>query len=199
MSKIESKNLLDEKGVVNYSEAIELAYQILRKKCSLDDMSSKIESKGKYRLTILDVNELTTAKDTIYITLNNGGQLKFLISKFLQGKRLKYDMIKYYSEMNIYVRGPYILKYGIDSGTEQKESWVIDFSFFKAKTVLQRPDTGETQESPVEFIQPDEGETQESIVDSYQSNGGENKVSPVEFYQDDNDDFFNIKPDIKDV
>jgi len=154
MSKFDKRNLLEEKGVKNYNEAIELSYQILRNKCTMEDMPNRIESKGRYRLVLLDMDENETVKDTIYITLSNGGQMKFLISKFLQGKRLKYDLIQYYSDMNIYVRGPYIAT----NEDKQNESWVIDFSFFKTKTVLENPDKDKDKTPAGDFYQPDEEE-----------------------------------------
>ena len=131
------KNILETKGVVNYREDIELAYQILRNQCTVHDISQRLDDQCQeqpsYRFTILDEADVDTPKDKIYITMKNGSQMTFSKTRFLNGKRLHFDLIKFYSNKDLYISGPSVLENFHDDSEVPVKSWVIDISPFRKK------------------------------------------------------------------
>jgi len=140
MSKFSKNNdILNEKGVESYEQAIELAYQITLRK-SLKDPSKftpisedpdKIDN-NRYRIFLLNNND---PKDRLFITMNTASQLTFSQIKFYKGGRLKQDIIQYYKPYGFYVKGPREMELntynteGESTGSERK--WVIDLYKFK--------------------------------------------------------------------
>ena len=137
MSKFsKNNNILIEKGVDNYDQAIELAYQITLRKSLRDPSKFAFSEEDKldnnrHRIFLLNDKD---PKDKLYITTNSANQLSFSQIKFYKGGRLKQDIIAYYKPHGFYVKGPREMELntynseGKSIGTEKK--WVIDLFKF---------------------------------------------------------------------
>jgi len=111
-------NILALKGLNNFEEGIEMAYQILLRQLTipLDTLQKKIQVIDAENSTDPDkqpVNfyriKLETGgdSDNIFITMVTGNTLKFSRNKFLSRKRIKSDLISHYKPGGYYVKhGP---------------------------------------------------------------------------------------------
>lgn len=112
------------KGLVDYKEAIEMAYQILvRQVCkNKDDVMATIdkirntEPKADDRATSPEQNgnqnryriqlDLTEQRDFIILTTIDSKRHEFSRSKFLDKRRIKNDLIAYYKPLGLFVKPP---------------------------------------------------------------------------------------------
>tara|TARA_X000001036_G_C20691674_1_gene809619 strand:+ start:3821 stop:4369 length:549 start_codon:yes stop_codon:yes gene_type:complete len=133
MSNNFSRNILETKGLLDYKEAIEMAYQILLKQlCKpADEVFNTIEKlktansatvpgqalHNRYRIS-LDLGE---QRDFIVLTLVNAKRHEFSRARFLEKRRIKNDLIAYYKPMGLFVKPP--------AKTPQTNVWVIDLLF----------------------------------------------------------------------
>ena len=117
-------NILMTKGLVDYKEAIEMAYQILvRQVCkNKDDVMATIdkirntEPKADDRATSQEQNgnqnryriqlDLTEQRDFIILTTIDSKRHEFSRSKFLDKRRIKNDLIAYYKPLGLFVKPP---------------------------------------------------------------------------------------------
>ena len=125
------QNILETKGLENYKEAIEMAYQILlrqlcKKQDEVFDTIEKLKSQpltegqaphNRYRITF----DLSEQRDFIVLTLVDGKRHEFSRAKFLEKKRIKSDLIAYYKPMGLFVRPPH--------KTQNSDVWNIDLLF----------------------------------------------------------------------
>ena len=133
ISNNSSRNILETKGLLDYKEAIEMAYQILLKQlCKpAEEVFSTIEKlktansatvpgqtlHNRYRIS-LDLGE---QRDFIVLTLVNAKRHEFSRARFLEKRRIKNDLIAYYKPMGLFVKPP--------AKTPQTNVWVIDLLF----------------------------------------------------------------------
>ena len=124
-------SILDTKGLQDYKEAIEMAYQILlrqlcKKQNEVFETIEKLKSQplmegqqphNRYRITF----DLCDQRDFIVLTLVDGKRHEFSRAKFLEKKRIKSDLIAYYKPMGLYVRPPH--------KTQNSDIWNIDLLF----------------------------------------------------------------------
>ena len=125
------QNILEIKGLENYKEAIEMAYQILlrqlcKKQDEVFDTIEKLKTQplnegqvphNRYRITF----DLSEQRDFIVLTLVDGKRHEFSRAKFLEKKRIKSDLIAYYKPMGLFVRPPH--------KTQNSDVWNIDLLF----------------------------------------------------------------------
>lgn len=126
-----SSSILDHKGLRDYKEAIEMAYQILlRQLCknreevfeTIDKLKTQPTADGhtphnRYRITL----DLTDQRDFIVLTLIDGKRHEFSRARFLEKRRIKNDLINYYKPMGLFVRPP--VKF------QNSDIWNIDLLF----------------------------------------------------------------------
>jgi len=130
-------NILTLKGLNNFEEGIEMAYQILLRqlKIPLDALHAKIQAIDAQNSTEPDkqpVNfyriklETQGDSDAIFVTMVTGKTLKFSKNKFMTRKRIKADLISHYKP------GGYYVKPGcIEEGT----GWTVDLYWNKSEQV----------------------------------------------------------------
>tara|TARA_B100001094_G_scaffold168879_2_gene163317 strand:- start:3906 stop:4499 length:594 start_codon:yes stop_codon:yes gene_type:complete len=168
---ISTRNILETKGLVDYKEAIEMAYQILLKQlCKpVEEVSSTIDKlkaansgtapgqaiHNRYRIS-LDLGE---QRDFIVLTLVNAKRHEFSRARFLEKRRIKNDLIAYYKPMGLFVKPP--------QKTPDTNVWVIDLLFRNGD--MARVDEGllpETLPVPLpELMSSDIPQEEEVIVD----------------------------------
>ena len=126
-----TQSILDVKGLVNYQEAIEMAYQILLRQLCKDkeDVAATIEKlkatppppgqppHNRYRITM----DLADQRDFIVLTLMDSKRHEFSRARFLEKRRIKGDLIAYYKPMGLFVRPP--------QKAPNSNTWVIDLLF----------------------------------------------------------------------
>ena len=132
-----NSNILNERGVENYEEAIELAYQITLKKTLRDPSTFNSalcdDNTGRHRIFLLKNND---KNDRLYITCNTGKQVTFSQIRFYKAGRLKQDIIQFYKPLGFFVKGPREMDFNVfgENGevTNVEKKWVIDlFRFSK--------------------------------------------------------------------
>ena len=125
------RSILDHKGLVDYKEAIEMAYQILlRQLCKSSnevfDTIEKLKNQpvgdgqnphNRYRITL----DLSEQRDFIVLTLVDGKRHEFSRARFLEKRRIKSDLINYYKPMGLFVRPP--------QKVQNSDIWNIDLLF----------------------------------------------------------------------
>ena len=137
ISNNSTKNILETKGLVDYREAIEMAYQILLKQlCKpVDEVFNTIEKlktannatvpgqllHNRYRISL----DLGDQRDFIVLTLVNAKRHEFSRARFLEKRRIKNDLIAYYKPLGLFVKPPV--------QTPQTNVWVIDLLFRNAE------------------------------------------------------------------
>tara|TARA_X000001036_G_scaffold12253_1_gene10635 strand:- start:9122 stop:9658 length:537 start_codon:yes stop_codon:yes gene_type:complete len=124
-------SILEVKGLRDYKEAIEMAYQILlRQLCknkedvfeTIDKLKTQPTTDGqtahnRYRITL----DLSEQRDFIVLTLVDGKRHEFSRARFLEKRRIKSDLINYYKPMGLFVRPP--------SKVVNSDIWNIDLLF----------------------------------------------------------------------
>lgn len=130
-------NILLEKGLTDYKEAIEMAYQILlRQVCkNKDDVVNTItklktggdgeqnSSHNRYRIQL----DLTEQRDFIVLTTIDSKRHEFSRAKFLDKRRIKNDLINYYKPLGLFVKPP--------QKQPNSNIWYIDLLFRTENTL----------------------------------------------------------------
>ena len=126
-----ASSILEQKGLRDYKEAIEMAYQILlRQLCknkedvfdTIDKLKNQQTTDGqtphnRYRITL----DLSEQRDFIVLTLVDGKRHEFSRARFLEKRRIKSDLINYYKPMGLFVRPP--------QKVQNSDIWNIDLLF----------------------------------------------------------------------
>lgn len=181
-SKIYTQNILETKGLVDYKEAIEMAYQILLKQLckpseEVFDTIEKLKMANssslpgqaihnRYRIS-LDLGE---QRDFIVLTLVTAKRHEFSRARFLEKRRIKNDLIAYYKPMGLFVKPP--------QKTPNTNVWVIDLLFRNGESGNMHDDfkvVYQQEEEPVmSGALPVEEEVIENFVDEEVSKAEDN-------------------------
>ena len=172
MSNNFSRNILETKGLLDYKEAIEMAYQILLKQlCKpADEVFNTIEKlktansatvpgqalHNRYRIS-LDLGE---QRDFIVLTLVNAKRHEFSRARFLEKRRIKNDLIAYYKPLGLFVKPPV--------QTPQTNVWVIDLLFRNAEDGIEsRRIQNDVTSDVTSDVYSSEMPREETVIENY--------------------------------
>ena len=166
-NKQSSRSILEQKGLVDYKEAIEMAYQILlRQLCKTSnevfDTIEKLKNQpvgdgqnphNRYRITL----DLSEQRDFIVLTLIDGKRHEFSRARFLEKRRIKSDLINYYKPMGLFVRPP--------QKTTNSDVWNIDLLFRTDLPPI--PNFSLEQNNPADQEKQDVNPRCEEVIEDY--------------------------------
>ena len=164
-------NILLEKGLTDYKEAIEMAYQILlRQVCkNKEDVVNTItklktsdgeqnSSHNRYRIQL----DLSEQRDFIVLTTIDSKRHEFSRAKFLDKRRIKNDLINYYKPLGLFVKPP--------QKQPNSNIWYIDLLF--------------RTENTLEITTPSSSFQETQVMEPQEQGGGNNWDKVVECVDD---------------